>query len=453
MSETRRTLMFAGVAVALLFLAFVTGPGSPTPDEFMDVGEEFFPDFQDPNSATTLEVVEYEEETGAARPFKVTFENGVWTIPSHHNYPADGKDRLAQTAARLIGLKKDGFRSSNAADHEATGVVDPLDEAATSLSGRGERVTIRDGSGEVLADLIVGKKTGDDEKMHFVRVPGQKRVYVSSLDLDISTSFADWIETDLLQIDKDAIETVTIQDYSIDERTRRVVERDELILKKDGADWTANKMRSSQEVDTTKMGDLTRSLDELSIVGVRPKPEGLSQSLQRSAEGIEISQEALLSLQGKGYYFTRDGSLLSNEGELQLDTSAGVTYILRFGEILYGSDDAISAGSDTNTDQSSGPGENRYLFITASFDPNRFPEPKRPSNMAFQGKTDDLTDEDKRNKDLHEAFQAWEAKIAEGTKTADSLNQRFAAWYYVISAESFDKIHLKRSDLVTAKSS
>ena len=130
------TLIFAVVAIALLLLAFATSSGTRTPDEFFDLGEEFFPEFEDPNSATTLEVVEYEEDTGAARPFKVTFEKGIWTIPSHHNYPADGKDRLAQTAARLIGLKKEGFRSGNVADHEAFGVVDPLDETSTSLSGR-----------------------------------------------------------------------------------------------------------------------------------------------------------------------------------------------------------------------------------------------------------------------------------------------------------------------------
>ena len=79
MNETRKTLIFAGVAIALLLLAFATSPGTRTPDEFFDLGEEFFPEFEDPNSATTLEVVEYEEDTGAARPFKVTFEKGIWT--------------------------------------------------------------------------------------------------------------------------------------------------------------------------------------------------------------------------------------------------------------------------------------------------------------------------------------------------------------------------------------
>ena len=453
MSETRKTLTLVGVAAVLLLLAWRTAPGKVNPEAFDDVGEPFFGDFEDPNAATTLEVIEFNEETGTAKPFKVTFEGNVWTIPSHHNYPADGKDRLAQTAAGLIGIRKDGLRSNNAADHEACGVVDPLDETTSSLAGRGERVTVKNTSGQVLADLIIGKATGEEDNLHFVRVPGQKRVYVSRLDLDISTSFADWIETDLLKVEKDDIDKVIIKDYFINERTRRVVERGEIVLSEDDGTWTAAKIRSSEEVNSTKMDDLLRGIDELSIVGVRPKPEGLTRSLQRSGEDIPISQEALLSLQSKGFYFTRDGSLLSNEGELEVETAKGVTYILRFGEVLYGTDEAVTAGTDSSDDESAGPGENRYLFITTTFNPDRFPEPEKPVDLAFEGKKDeDLTDPDKRNKELHEKYQQWEKNLAESRETSDQLNQRFAEWYYVISSSSFDKIHLERGDLIREKS-
>ncbi len=453
MSETRKTLTLVGVAGGLLLLALFTAPGRVNPEAFSDVGESFFPDFEDPNTATTLEVIQFDEETGTAKPFKVTFDGDVWTIPSHHDYPADGKDRLARTAAGLIGIRKDGFRSNNAADHQASGVVDPLDETMAGLSGRGERVTVKDASGQVLADLIIGKSTGGEkDKLHFVRVPEQKRIYVSKLDLDISTSFADWIETDLLEVEKDDIEKVIIKDYFINERTRRVVERGEIVLV-NGDEWKAEKMRSSEEMNSTKMDDLLRGIDELSIVGVRPKPEGLSQSLRQSGDDIPVSQEVMVSLQSKGFYFTRDGNLLSNEGELEVQTSAGVTYIVRFGEVLYGDAEAVTAGSEESDDESAGPGENRYLFITTSFNAGLFKEPKPAGDMAFQGKADqDLTDADKRNKELHEKYQEWEKQVAQGRATSEKLNRRFAQWYYVISSDSFDKVHLQRSDLVQKKS-
>jgi hypothetical protein len=156
MDETKKTIYFVAAAVILAAVAFIMAPERLTPDAFLDQGETFFPEFTDPNEATTLEVITYDEATGSTTPFKVTYDGGRWTIPSHHNYPADAKDRLAKTAASVIDLKKDDFRSANVSDHAACGVLDPLDETA-GLSGRGQRITIKGEGGKLLADLIVGK--------------------------------------------------------------------------------------------------------------------------------------------------------------------------------------------------------------------------------------------------------------------------------------------------------
>jgi hypothetical protein len=452
MNETQKTMIFGGVAVFLALLAFLTVPRRSTPDAFFDIGEPFFPEFTDPNVATTLEVIEYDEETGSAKPFKVTFKDGKWTIPSHYDYPADGKDRLAKTAAGVIGIIKDDFRTDNVADHEACGVIDPLEETVATLKGRGKRVTIKGENDKILADLIIGKKIPDREKMRFVRIPGQKRVYAARMEIDISTKFSDWIESDLMQIEKDDIKQVTLKDYSINEFTGTVNQRDVVILDKEKDEWTVNRMSAEQEVDKTKMNDLLTSLDKLSIVGVRPKPSGLSESLTKVGDGVKITQADMLSLQSKGYYFSRDGQLLSNEGELKARTKDGVIYTLRFGEIVYGTGEAVSAGTDSNEMAASGPGENRYLFITTEFDPSEFKEPKKPKNTDFMTKPDSLwTDADRRNKELQDAYDQWQEKIEKGQKLSEDLNARFAKWYYVISADSFEKLHLKRKDLVKKK--
>ena len=454
MSETRRTMTYAGAALLLLTLAFLTAPRHITPDAFLDRGEAFFPEFTDPNVATTLEVIEFDEETAAARPFKVTFNKNKWTIPSHHDYPADGKERLAKTAAGVIGIKKDDFRSNNVADHEAFSVLDPLDQTMTTLKVRGKRVTIKGESGQILADLIIGNKLEGRANLRFVRLPDQKRVYVSRIDIDISTKFEDWIDRALLQVNQSDIEQMTLKDYSINERTGTINQRDVVILDRDQDSWKANRMSSTQEVDSTKFDALLKAIEELSIVGVRPKPAGLSQNLSRAEGGEGISQADLLSLQSKGYYFTRDSNLGSNEGELEIRSSQGVVYTLRFGEILYGTGDSVTAGTDTSNedDQEQGPGENRYLFNTASFDPNRFPEPAQTNDTDFLNKPeDDWTDTDRKNKELKDNHDEWLRKVEEGRELSDRLNTRFADWYYVISSSSFDKVHLKRSDLIKTK--
>ncbi len=448
-SEMKLTKTLAGAGVLLAVVAFATAPRNVTPSAFSDLGEAFFPDFQDPNTATTLEVIEFDEGTAAAKPFKVTNQNGLWTIPSHHDYPADGKDRLAQTAAGVISIKKEDFRSDNVADQEALGVIDPLDETSTTLQGRGKRVTIKGAGDEVLADLIIGKEIEGREGFRFVRVPDQKRVYAAKIDVEISTKFEDWIEKDLLQVERSKIDKVVLQDYSIDERTLMVDMRDTVLLEKDGDTWKADRMQANQEVDTIKMNDLLREVDELKIVGVRPKPAGITERL----EVLTVSREDMMSLQTRGYYLTRTGAMMSNEGELQVSTDEGIVYVLRFGEILYGTGEAISAGADTTADQAGGPGENRYLFVSAAFDESLVTAPPRPANTEFEGKEESaLTEEDKANRSLAETYKKWEENVKKGRETADALTKRFAPWYYVISASSFDKIHLNRGELVKRKS-
>ncbi|RMD99397.1 MAG: DUF4340 domain-containing protein, partial [Calditrichaeota bacterium] len=320
------------------------------------------------------------------------------------------------------------------------------------LKGRGERVTIRGENDVLLADIIIGKKVPGRPDFRFVRLPGQKRVYAAKTDINISTKFSDWIETDLLKVNKDDIQTVVLKDYSINERTGMVNMRDVVTLNKKDSDWKMDKVPAGKEVDKTKVNDLLTALDQLSIVGVRPKPAGLSASLSKMSGGVRITQQDMLSLQSKGYFFSRDGQLLSNEGELQAETKDGVKYTLRFGEVVYGTGLAVSAGLDTSSTEHKGPGENRYLFITASFDSKLFPEPRKPKNTDFLSKPDSLwTDRDRKNKQLYDTHQEWEQKVQKGKSRVDELNARFAKWYYVISASRFDKLHLKRKDLLKAR--
>lgn len=450
MIETKKTITYAAVALLLLVAAIIAVPRNVTPDDFLDRGEQFFPEFTDPNTATTLEVVEYNEETASAQPFKVTFRNGIWTIPSHYDYPADGKDRLAETAAGIIGLVKSDFRSGNVADHEACGVIDPL-EQTSSLKGRGKRITIKDKNDQVLADLILGKKVEGRNNLLFVRLPDSKRVYLTETPIEISTRFEDWIEPDLLKVARDDINKVTLKDYSINERVGTVDMKDTLILTRSGDSWTANRTPADKEVDKTKMDALVGALDDLSIVGVREKPEGLSESLKKS-EKVPISNENISSLRSRGFYFTRDGDLLSNEGELLVDTTTGLSYTLRFGEVLFGSGESVSAGGAEEEKGEEGTGENRYLFITVSYNSKLLPEPPRPSNTGFQNKSEaEWNDEDRRNKDRFDSHAEWEQKSEAGRKLAEQLTNRFSDWYYVIPASAFDRIHIPRSEMVVDK--
>ncbi len=429
MQETKKTFIIAAVAILLGVVAFASAPRRAVPDLFFDVGEPFFPEFSDPEAAATLDVVEFDEETASAIPFQVTNRNGLWTIPSHHDYPADGDERLSSIAADIISLTKEDFRSDNVADHEALGVIDPTDLTATTLVGRGTRVTVRNTDNETVADLIVGRPVEGRFGLRFVRAPDQKRVYTARFEADISTRFEDWIEQNLLEVERDQVVHIVLNEYQVDEVTRRASQpRTFTADKVDDTIWTGSPVPADQEVDFVQMNLLVGAIIDLQIAGVRPKPEGMTGNLRDAAMAGRISRADVTDLVNKGFYPTADGGLLSNEGELLVRTTEGVLYTLRFGEIVYGRGDAVVLGDETSDDEQTGPGENRYVFITAEFDAAALgPEP--PASEA-------------------DARASWERRVREGREKADRLATRFARWYYVVSAGSYDRIHKPREDFL-----
>lgn len=463
MNEILKTAVYVGVAAGLASFALWVTPTDASPPLFDDQGEAFFPDFDDPvgtaekPAVTSLEVIDYDAETAEAKPFKVEFREGSWTIPSHHGYPADAKDRLANTAAGVIGLTKDRIVGDQPESHDELGVLDPLD-AAGSLDGRGKRVTLRGPDG-VLADFIVGKEAEGTPGMRYVRLPEQNRVYAVKLDVDLSADFADWIETDLLQLSSYDLDRIVLDNYSVDEDTGSIDPGETLELTKPDGDWTLADAAPDEDLDDIVVGKLTSALDELEIVGVRKKPDGISEDL-RSEAGIQLERDTLLSLQSKGYFMTRDGDVVSNEGELRARTKKGVEYTLRFGEVLFGVGKAVTAGGGdaSEGDEGTQGTENRYLFVTVELDETAFDRPTEPV------KPEGLTDEPPEEGDdpMAEERQAYEDAVADyerdlakyekdleaARKKVAELTDRFADWYYVIDAQSFSELRVGRDQLV-----
>ncbi len=140
MNELKRTIIYVIVAAASVGAAGATYYVSrPKPDaEYRGIGEQFYPDFQDPTAAQVLRVVAYDEPTASIKEFKVEYRDGKWTIPSHHNYPADGKDRLAKTAASVIGTARDSLVSRRKSDQARYNTVDPEDTGTRADGTRPE---------------------------------------------------------------------------------------------------------------------------------------------------------------------------------------------------------------------------------------------------------------------------------------------------------------------------
>ncbi|MCY4595691.1 MAG: DUF4340 domain-containing protein [Bryobacterales bacterium] len=406
MNETTKTLYFVLAAALIAAVAVVVDPSRSTPDVFDDVGEVFFAEFTDPQSPRTIEVIDYDEATATATPLKVEFRDNKWVIPSHHGYPADAEERLATTAAALIELRKDRIVSNLAQEHSDYSVVDPLDDQATSLAGRGKRVRLLDSEGSAIADFIVGKAVDGKSGYRYMRTPGQNRTYEVKTEADVSARFEDWIETDLLKVSPFDLRRIEINSYTINERLGRIENRQQTVLTQQDNKWSY----AGQEPNSETMSDLTTALDDLRIVDVQPKPEGLSENL-KARSGIQPTMENFRSLQGKGFFpnpYT--GQILSNEGEIVVDSKDGLRYTLRFGEIAAGG----PGGQDSEASEEA-EGERRYLMISVEFSEDR--------------------------------ASAHEGDATKGKELADELQTRFADWYYVISGADFGKLRPSRTAL------
>ncbi len=424
----RGTILMVAIALGSAAGAWSMRPQVLPPATFEDTGEALFEGFTDPTVAASLSVVSWDEDQATVARFAVEQKEGRWVIPSHNDYPADGTERMGKAAASFVDVKKDTYFGDNPEDHAKFGVLDP-EEGEGKGDEKGQRITIKDASGAVLVDVIVGKQPEGKSDTYYVRYPGEKRVYGSRLAVDISTEFADWIEKDLLRVEKDEIVKVVYDPYTVDENEGKVLGTDpvvaDLAAGADGKEeWSAaeeTQVPAGKVLDSSKVRQMASSVSNVKIVGVRPRPEQLT----------------LQALQSKGFFVTPDGRrLFGNEGQASVITKDGIVYTLYFGEITFESGQALTAGTaDEGSEapdapEGEGSAANRYMFVDvrydAALDAGAQPEP------AAEGEEPPAVDP---------------AAQLKGAERAAKLRERFDAWFYVISDASFKQIHKERDEL------
>ncbi|HMO13251.1 MAG TPA: DUF4340 domain-containing protein [Pirellulaceae bacterium] len=448
--EYAKTISFVSAAVFLSLVAlgmyWLTQPSSTK--EFEKVGQPFFAAFDDPERAVTLEVSSLKAD-GSLNSFVVKKTDGVWRIPTHHNYPVDSTKRLADTAASFLGLTRESLADRRKNRHEEFRVLNPKASDAAEFTDpdrAGTRITMLDENDEVLFDLIVGEQVTREEKStdilphradreptrYYVRHPDEVETYRAELDVNLSTRFQDWIETDLLKVGEQRILRVTLDRYALEERAQRTiagtiiqnvrVPGEVLELYRDqGSDWNLRDLDdATEQLNTFQISRIASNFTDVVINGVRPKFKyngtlvltadlklNLSERLIRSGMAQEVVNAMQQDLLEKGYEIAQSPNgeeiiLASKRGELIVGTDLGVVYTLNFGEAFVGDEAEVQIGkpnpdSPTSVDdanaQENNTGENavaedetdsskslnRYLMIRVSFDESLLGEkPQEP---------------------------------------------------------------------------
>ncbi len=422
MTESTKTFVFVGVAALCVAAAVATRPQAIDLEREAQsrTGKPLVARF-DPEEAARLRITRFNEETATLSEFEVAERDGVWTLPSKSGYPADAEKQMGEAAAGVMDREVLRIASKLPADHEQYGVVDPKSsKLAVGQTGVGVRVAMLGSSDKPLIDLIIGKKVKDAENQRYVRLADQDVVYVVDVDPSkFSTKFDDWIEDDLLKINPWDLAQVSLDNYSASAELGmtpdgRIVPQlkqsfeDQLTLTyDDGAgEWQAKRMAvyddvkqgyqevslsEGQELDAEKLRELKDALDNLKIVDVERKPEGLSGSL-KAGEDFLKDTATIESLARRGFLAVgRPGGgveLISSEGEFTATMKDGVEYVLRFGDLQADEEDPTdpaagpeAAGSEAaganpaDADSKDAGGVNRYLFVMAQFNEDAIEKP------------------------------------------------------------------------------
>lgn len=517
MNETTKTLVFVAIAVLAVGGAYLFDSTAASVNVQQLVGQSLNADI-DLAAPRRLEIVKFDRDTASVRRFEVAEVDGVWSIPSKENYPADATQQMAEAATCVMNREILRIAGETADQHEQFGVVDPLAPGLDSQSaGVGTRVVMTDADDDELVDMIIGKAVPNAEGQRFVRRSDQDVTYVVELDpKQLSTNFADWIEDDLLKLNVMDLRKVFINDYSAelaivgitpDGRAQRQISldpRNEFTLVHDAesepwklAEITAfdpsrggggdprealvpAELAEDEEVNQEAVDDLVAGLDDLLIVDVAHKPDGLSADLKAGQDFLN-SDEAVVDLMRKGFVpFTSEtgADILSSEGEAVCTLRNGVEYVLRFGQLQVqtesaegaateSQDNAAEAEADADPDgakpadaaaegeeaEDDG-GENlrRYLFVMARFNEDAvakpeykaLPElpPEEAAATAENGEseeapsedaaTDAAAESDEEDGDAEDAASAEESTDAEAaaedaTDNADDAKAKRAA--------------------------
>ncbi len=404
----RRTATFLAAGVAALLLGAAVQPRLRSRSVEPEAERVLFPELSDAAKAASLEIVSFDDELATLKPFKVVQSAGVWSLPSHDNYPADAKEQLAAAATELVDRPILDVVSTSPGDHETFGVIEPdAEKIKVGMTGVGQLVEIRDASGNKLARLIIGKEdkrpasgAGAGRTLRFVRKAGQDPVYRVELDTSkFTTKFDDWIEKDLLKLSPWDVRKLTLDDYTCsfgaDEASGRLMvsqarkSRIDLAYDDKDSKWSLAKLEAydkdnkpreekpaaEEELASAKLNDLRNALGDLKIIDVARKPSGLSGDL-RAAEKFTNDREAVTSLAQRGFYPFSSGDILSSNGETIVGMKDGVEYVLRFGNTASVAGEAKAEPPKDGKAKDAGETSGRYLFVMARFNESLLTKPQ-----------------------------------------------------------------------------
>ncbi len=429
-SSIAQTALMGLTAAALSAIAawFYPWPENVTQSDL--VGKPLFESFE-ANDVRRITVTEYDIERNGLKQIELRRNGDLWIVPAKQNFIADNPTQIS-LAINSVNTNVLEQRSNDLQDHVEYGVVDPLEFESTPVRNRlGKKIVLQDRNNRELASLIVGSSPQDDtnqsQRRRFVRISGKPGVYVVELPYEaLASNFTHWVETNLMNItDGSDLNTVTINHYQAmqpetppDSRKKEWnyqltldMKNQKRIAKVPGDDGELKEVELP-ESNLAAINQLGMFLTNTQFLDVRKKSRPIA-TLLKNPNASDVDQ--LKGLVESGFYAvsheperTFGLNFEAVRGDVTVQSLDGVSVTLLVGNLAEG---AIGDSSDLN----------RLVMLYASFDENLIPAPAKS----------EAEDEESQKAYLRQVAER-NSKLVEGRKRAQSLNDQFADWYYVV---------------------
>ena len=370
-------------AILILVTVFLSGREDPTPPL---TGQPVFPGLQ----AIINNVSEMSVSTQGGI-ITVHKDEKAWRVKEKHEYPAD-HGTVRETLIGLVELKTLEPKTRKPELYEKLGLQDVDAEGSLSTA-----VTLKDATGNVLADVIIGNdrpaKGKSGYKEMFIRKAGDPQTWLVEGRLTVDKNPSAWLDKELVQIETKRVSRLSV---THPDKTRLVVEKG-------------------------KPADL-----DYQVANV---PEGLEIQSQFTVNNI-VSTVTSLSLDD-----------VKPASEVPFDAQPVVTAVF---ETFDGLEGTVYLLRQDDKD---------YVRISAAFNADLIwkPVPEKESESQKQDNGQAGEEPDQTAQDQEAAAEPEPPTIkpeAEVKAEIEALNKRVAGWVYVIPKFRADTLLKKPQDLL-----
>jgi hypothetical protein len=227
-------------------------------------------------------------------------------VDKDSGYPIKG-DQFRDLAVGIAMLAYEETKTATPARYRDLGLAEP--GGAPDTVGR--QVTLRDGRGAVMANVIVGNRdatVGGARGGLYLRLPDQTQTWVARGDLRVPAPHAAWFEINITNIGRDALADIKISGGGLEEIAASA--------EKKGDDLKLLNAPEDKAPDSSKIMRLSFMVDPISFQDVR-KHEGTPAADGRrmvvtSRNGVRISYATIGKLADGWVRFTVEA--ISDEG-------------------------------------------------------------------------------------------------------------------------------------------